>query len=130
MIELAELLKTKIVMETELAKDSYTNLNFLSNYSDIPDNEFVNECVNLVNDTPTNINESIVENNQVHSLEYKTLRDKLKPIFLETIDNYLNNNSINGKMHPMKVNVKKMIANVFEKNRNTNLEIVDYAELL
>ena len=30
----------------------------------------------------------------------------------------------------MKVNVKKMIANVFEKNRNTNLEIVDYAELL
>ena len=60
----------------------------------------------------------------------KTLRDKLKPIFLETIDNYLNNNSINGKMHPMKVNVKKMIANVFEKNRNTNLEIVDYAELL
>lgn len=78
MIELAELLKTKIVMETELAKDSYTNLNFLSNYSDIPDNEFVNECVNLVNDTPTNINESIVENNQVHSLEYKNVERQIK----------------------------------------------------
>ena len=34
-----------------------------------------------------NMNESYVGRNQTQSSEYKTLKDKLKPIFLETIDN-------------------------------------------
>ena len=54
-----------------------------------------------------NINESYVGSNQTQPLEYKTLKDKLKPIFLETIDN-LNNQQVDKRIHPTKVNTKKM----------------------
>ena len=51
---------------------------------DISNDETVNESINLVNNIPTNINN--VENNQMQEFpEYKLLKDKLKPIFLETI---------------------------------------------
>ena len=74
-------------METALVTDNNTNLDSHSDNSDIRDNEFVNEGINLVNNTPMNMNESYVGRNQTQSSEYKTLKDKLKPIFLETIDN-------------------------------------------
>ena len=53
---------------------------------DISNNETVNKSINLVNNTLTNINRNNVENNQAQeSPEYKLLKDKLKPIFLEAI---------------------------------------------
>ena len=54
----------------------------MSKNADISKNETVNESINLVNNTPTNINKNNVENNQTQeSLGYQLLKDKLKPIF-------------------------------------------------
>ena len=82
------IIKNKILMETEFAKDSNTNLNSQSDNGNIQNNETVNEIINLDNDKPTNINRNDIENNQMQETpEYKSLKEKLKPIFLETIDN-------------------------------------------
>ena len=44
------------------------------------------ESINVVNNKSTNINRN-VENNQTQETPgYQLLKDKLKPIFLETID--------------------------------------------
>ena len=45
--------------------------------------EFVNESMNFVNNTPMNISESNVENNQMHCLQYRALKHELKPILDE-----------------------------------------------
>ena len=59
-------------------------------------NETVNKSINLVNSTPTNINRNNVEKNQAQeSPGYELLKDKLKPIFLETIDILYNKNISN-----------------------------------
>ena len=80
-------IKNKIVMETEFSTDSNTNWNSQSGNVDISNNETVNDSINLVNNTPTKTNRNNVENKQTQeSPEYKLLKDKLKPIFLETID--------------------------------------------
>ena len=80
-------------METEFAKDSNTNLNSQSDNDDIHNNETVNESINLGNDKPTNINRNDIVNNQTQeSPEYQPLKEKLKPIFLETIDSFNNKN--------------------------------------
>ena len=82
------IIKNKILMETEFAKDSNTNLNSQSDNGNIQNSETVNEIINLDNDKPTNINRNDIENNQMQETpEYKSLKEKLKPIFLETIDN-------------------------------------------
>ena len=82
------IIKNKILMETEFAKDSNTNLNSQSDNGNIQNNETVNEIINLDNDKPTNINRNDIENNQMQETpEYKSLKEKLKPIFLEMIDN-------------------------------------------
>ena len=89
----SRIIKDKIVMETEFAKDSNTNLNSQSDNDDIHNNETVNEIINLGNEKPTNINRNDIENNQTQvSPEYKSLKEKLKPIFLEAIDNFNNKN--------------------------------------
>ena len=54
-------------METALVTDNNTNLDSRSDNSDIRDNEFVNEGINLVNNTPMNMNESYVGSNQTQS---------------------------------------------------------------
>ena len=82
-------------------------MNSHSDNSDIRDNEFANESINLVGDTPTKINESNIGNNQRQCPEYKTLKEKLKPIFLETIDNF-NDKNVDGRIHPSKVYNKKI----------------------
>ena len=57
------------------------------------------ESINLVNKTPTNINRNNVKNNQTQeSPEYKLLKDKLKPIFLETKDIFHKKN-IDERIH-------------------------------
>ena len=56
----------------------------------------MNKSINLVNSTPTNINRNNVEKNQAQeSPGYELLKDKLKPIFLETIDILYNKNISN-----------------------------------
>ena len=83
----SRIIKNKIVMETEFSTDSNTNWNSQSGNVDISNNETVNDSINLVNNTPTKTNRNNVENKQTQeSPEYKLLKDKLKPIFLETID--------------------------------------------
>ena len=100
----SRILKNKIVMETEFAKDSNTNLNYQSDNDNIHNNETVNEIINLGNDKPTNINRNDIENNQTQETpEYKSLKEKLKPIFLETIDNF-NNMNIEGRIYLTRVN--------------------------
>ena len=69
----------------------------------------MNESINLVNNILTNINRNNVENNQIQvSPEYKLLKDKLKPIFLETIDIFHNKN-IDERMYLTRVNTKIMV---------------------
>ena len=81
-------------METEFSTDSSTNWNSESGNVDISNNETVNESINLVNNTSTNINRNDVENNQAQeSPGYRLLKDKLKPIFLKTIDILHNKNT-------------------------------------
>ena len=83
----SRIIKNKIVMETEFSTDSNTNWNSQSGNVDISNNETVNDSINLVNNTPTKTNRNNVENKQTQeSPEYKLLKDKLKPVFLETID--------------------------------------------
>ena len=56
----------------------------------------MNESINLANNTPTNINRNNVEKNQAQeSPGYELLKDKLKPIFLKTIDILYNKNISN-----------------------------------
>ena len=56
----------------------------------------MNKSINLANSTPTNINRNNVEKNQAQeSPGYELLKDKLKPIFLETIDILYNKNISN-----------------------------------
>ena len=56
----------------------------------------MNESINLANSTPTNINRNNVEKNQAQeSPGYELLKDKLKPIFLKTIDILYNKNISN-----------------------------------
>ena len=56
----------------------------------------MNESINLANSTPTNVNRNNVEKNQAQeSPGYELLKDKLKPIFLETIDILYNKNISN-----------------------------------
>ena len=64
----------------------------------------MNESINLVNKTPTNINRNNVENNQTQeSTSYQLLKDKLKPISLETIDLF-HNKIIDGRTYLTRVN--------------------------
>ena len=66
----------------------------------------MNEGINLVNKTPTNINRNNVENNQTQeSPGYQLLKDKLKPISLETID-LLHNKNIDERTYLTRVNTK------------------------
>ena len=66
----------------------------------------MNEGINLVNKTPTNINRNNVENNQTQeSPGYQLLKDKLKPISLETIDLFHNKN-IDERTYLTRVNTK------------------------
>ena len=56
----------------------------------------MNKSINLANSTPTNINRNNVEKNLAQeSPGYELLKDKLKPIFLETIDILYNKNISN-----------------------------------
>ena len=78
----------------------------MSKNADISKNETVNESINLVNNTPTNINRNNVENNQAQEFPgYQLLKDKLKLIFLETID-ILHNKSIEERTYLTRVNTK------------------------
>ena len=66
----------------------------------------MNESINLVNKTPTNINRNNVENNQTQeSPSYQLLKDKLKPVSLETIDLFHNKN-IDERAYLTRVNTK------------------------
>ena len=66
----------------------------------------MNKSINLVNNTPTNINRNNVDNNQAQeSPEYQLLKDKLKPIFLETTD-ILHNKNIDERTYLTRVNTK------------------------
>ena len=56
----------------------------------------MNKSINLANSTPTNINRNNVEKNQAQeSPGYELLKDKLKSIFLKTIDILYNKNISN-----------------------------------
>ena len=56
----------------------------------------MNKSINLANSTPTNINRNNVEKNPAQeSPGYELLKDKLKPIFLKTIDILYNKNISN-----------------------------------
>ena len=78
----SRIIKNKIVMENEFSKDSNTNWNSQSDNVDISINEIVNKSINLINNTPTNINRNNIETNQAQeSLEYQLLKDKLKTNF-------------------------------------------------
>ena len=56
----------------------------------------MNKSINLANSTTTNINRNNVEKNQAQeSPGYELLKDKLKPIFLKTIDILYNKNISN-----------------------------------
>ena len=66
----------------------------------------MNESINLVNKTPTNINRNNAENNQTQeSPGCQLLKDKLKPISLETIDLFHNKN-IDERTYLTRVNTK------------------------
>ena len=66
----------------------------------------MNESINLVNKTSTNINRNNVENNQTQeSPSYQLLKDKLKPVSLETIDLFHNKN-IDERAYLTRVNTK------------------------
>ena len=66
----------------------------------------MNESIKLVNKTPTNINRNNAENNQTQeSPGYQLLKDKLKPISLETIDLFHNKN-IDERTYLTRVNTK------------------------
>ena len=81
----SRIIKNKTVMETEFSTDISANWNSQNGNVDISNNETVNESINLVNNTSTNINRNDVENNQAQeSPGYRLLKDKLKSIFLET----------------------------------------------
>ena len=102
----SRIIKNKFVIETEFSIDSNTNWNSGSDNVDISNNETVNESINLVNNTPTNINRNNVENNQAQEFPgYQLLKDKLKLIFLETID-ILHNKSIEERTYLTRVNTK------------------------
>ena len=103
----SRIIKNKIVMETEFSTDINTNWNSQSDNVDINNNETVNESINLVvNKTPTNINRNNVENNQAQEPPgYQLLKDKLKPIFLETID-ILHNTNNDERTYLTRVNTK------------------------
>ena len=78
----SRIIKNKIVMENEFSKDSNRNWNSQSDNVDISINEIVNKSINLINNTPTNINRNNIETNQAQeSLEYQLLKDKLKTNF-------------------------------------------------
>ena len=102
----SRIIKSKIFMEIEFSIDSNTNLISQSDNVDISNNETVNKSLNLVNNIATNISRNIVENNQTQeSPEYKLLKDKLKQIFLETIDIFRNKN-IDERIYLTRVNTK------------------------
>ena len=93
-------------METEFSIDSNANWNSQSDNVDISNNKTVSESIYLVNSTPTNINRNNVETNQVQeSPGYQLIKDKLKPIFLQTID-ILHNKSIDQRTYLSRVNTK------------------------
>ena len=99
-------IKNKIVMKTEFAKDSITNFNSQNDNDDIHNNETVYEIIKLGNDKPTNINRKDIEHKQTQqSPEYKSLKEKLKPIILETIDNF-NNKIIEERIYLTRVNTR------------------------
>ena len=101
----SRIFKIKTARENNFATDIYTNLNCHSDTNDIRRNEFVNKNINLLNDTPTNINERNVENNQMRFPEYKTLKETLKPIFSQMIASSDNKN-IDERKHLTKINTK------------------------
>ena len=102
----SRIIKNKIVMETEFSIDSNANWNSQSDNVDISNNETVNESINLVNNTPTNINRNNVANNQAQeSPGYQLLKNKLKPIVLQTID-ILHNKNIDQRTYLTRVNTK------------------------
>ena len=112
--QVSRIIKNKIVMETEFSTDSNTNLISQSDNVDISNNETVKESVNLVNNIPMNIVEimlktikrkSLKENQRESNAEYKLLKEKLKPIFLETIDIFGNKN-IDERIYLTRVNTK------------------------
>ena len=102
----SRIIKNKVVMETEFSSDSNANWDSQSDNVDISNDETVNESINLVNNTPTNINRNNVKNNQTQeSPGYQLLKDKLKPIILETIDIFHNKN-IDERTYLRRVNTK------------------------
>ena len=123
-------------METEFAKDSNTNLNSQSYNDNIHNNETVNEIINLGNDKPTNINRiNDIENNQTQeSPKYKSLKEKLKPIFLETIDNF-NNKNIEERIYLTRVNTRihdtlLKCVNDLSKEYITSLNLPNYWDII
>ena len=121
-------------METEFTKDSNTNLNSQSDNGDINNNETVNEIINLGNDKPTNINRNDIENNEPQeSPEYQSLKEKLKPIFLETIDNF-DNKSIEERIYLTRVNTRIhdtliKCVNDLSKEYMTSLNLPNYWDI-
>ena len=121
-------------METEFEKDSNTNLNSQNDNDNIHNNETVNEIINLGNDKPTNINRNDIENNQTQEIpEYKSLKEKLKPIFLETIDNFSNKN-IEERIYLTRVNTRIQdtllkCVNDLSKEYITSLNLPNYWDI-
>ena len=130
----SRIIKNKIVMETEFSIDSNANWNSQSDNVDISNNETVNESINLVNSTPTNINRNNVENNQAQeSPGYQLLKDKLKPIFLQKID-ILHNKNIDQRTYLKRVNTKindNLLKCVDDLNREylTSLDSPNYWDI-
>ena len=92
MIKLVELSRAKLSWKPNF-QQKLTQIGISKN-ADISKNGTVNESINLINNTPTNINKNNVENNQTQeSPGYQLLKDKLKPIFLETVDIFHNKNN-------------------------------------
>ena len=111
-----------------------TNLNSQSDNDNIHNNETVNEIINLGNDKPTNINRNDIENNQTQETpEYKSLKEKLKPIFLETIDNF-NNKNIEERIYLTRVNTRipdtlLKCVNDLSKEYITSLNLPNYWDI-
>ena len=104
MIKLVELSRAKLSWKPNF-QQKLTQIGISKN-ADISKNETVNESINLINNTPTNINKNNVENNQTQeSPGYQLLKDKLKPIFLETVDIFHNKN-IDERTYLTRVNKK------------------------
>ena len=92
MIKLVELSRAKLSWKPNF-QQKLTQIGISKN-ADISKNGTVNESINLINNTPTNINKNNVENNQTQeSPGYQLLKDKLKPIFLGTVDIFHNKNN-------------------------------------